>query len=423
MQAEPARPLESIREFRRRAGPLHKSDGHGRNAAAGRAGVASFSLEPLVEGEKVVEVIDRKLDQKLKTVEQDVLNRLGRLESQLRKAMDGHRWEEEVQEKEKEVRQRVDRLAEEVRGTLKQEPVSDRKKRLGFLDGIISVARKGARFNLFSAARQFLREARMIGRSEEVDEFGMDPVFEDLAMPVLDFFYHRWWRIDSFGVKNIPSTGRALLVSNHSGTLPFDGAMTKLAVRKEHPAQREVRFLVEDFVFYFPFVSSGITRFGGVRACQENAQRLLEHDQLVAVYPEGVKGLGKPYKHRYQLARFGRGGFIKLCIRSRAPILPVSVVGAEETAPIITKSTFMAKLLRVPYFPITITFPWLGVLGLVPLPTKWTIDFGEEVDVTSGGKASVDDDLFVNRQSERVRAAIQNMIIYRLQRRKSIFFG
>lgn len=385
--------------------------------------LAAFSVEPLVEGEKIVELIDRKLDQKFRSVEGDVVQRLSALETQLKKALQSYRWEEAIQEREKQVRSRVDQLTEEVRGVLKGPGVPEKKRRVSFFDGLTSVIRKGARINIWNSARRALRELRMLGRSDEVDEFGMDPVFEDLIMPGLDFFYHRWWRIDSFGVKNVPNEGRALMVSNHSGTLPFDGAMTKLAVRKEHPAQREVRFLVEDFVFYFPFLSSGIARFGGVRACQENAERLLNHDQLVAVYPEGVKGLGKYYKHRYQLERFGRGGFITLCIRTRAPVIPVSVVGAEETAPIIAKSTFLAKLLRVPYFPITVTFPWLGALGLIPLPTKWTIDFGEAMDVTNGGRAGLDDDLFINRQSERVRGTIQNMIIYRLQRRKSIFFG
>lgn len=388
-----------------------------------RRDMAAFSVEPLLEGEKIVEVIDRKLDDRLRVVEREALDRLSQLEQQLKQALTDARWEERVQEKEQEVRSRVDRLTEELRGTLSSQPVPDKKRRLRFFDGVASLVRKGARVNWWTSLRQVLREIRMIGRSEEVDEFGMDPVFEELVMPVLDFFYHRWWRIESNGVKNIPSEGRGLLVSNHSGTLPFDGAMTKLAVRKEHPAKREVRFLVEDFVFYFPFLSSAIMRFGGVRACQENAQRLLDHDQLVAVYPEGVKGLGKYYKHRYQLARFGRGGFITLCMRSRSPVVPVAVVGAEETAPIIAKSTFLAKLFRVPYFPITVTFPWLGLLGLVPLPTKWTIDFGEPLDVTDRGRASLSDDLFINRQSERVRSAIHNMMIYRLQRRKSIFFG
>jgi 1-acyl-sn-glycerol-3-phosphate acyltransferase len=268
------------------------------------------------------------------------------------------------------------------------------------------------------------RDLAMRDRSDVVDEFGRDPLYSARVEPFLEFLYSKWFRCDVRGVENVPDSGRGLLVSNHSGTLPYDGAMLMYAVRRDSAAHRELRPLVEDFVFHFPYLGTFINRIGGVRACQENAERLLGQDQLVAVFPEGIKGIGKLYRERYRLQRFGRGGFIKLALRTGAPIIPVAIVGAEEIHPMIGRITWLAKSVGIPYVPITPTFPFLGPLGLFPLPTKWTIRFGPPLDLAGRyGPSAADDRILVNKLAETVRSTIQEMIDETLSQRKSILFG
>lgn len=271
------------------------------------------------------------------------------------------------------------------------------------------------------------RQLPMIGSrnilEEEVDPFGRDPAFEQMLKPFFDFMYYKYWRVTTHGLENIPSSGRGLLVANHSGTLPWDGSMIRLAVTNDHPANRDVRFLVEDFVYYLPFVGTYMYRIGGVRASQENAERLLNNDLLVAVFPEGVKGIGKYFSHRYHLQRFGRGGFVKLAIKTGTPIIPVAVIGAEEIHPILYKSSLLAKPLGIPYVPITPTLPALGPLGFVPLPTKWSIYFGKPIDLSAYGKDVLDDELEIHRISERVRQTIQNLVTEALKKRHSVWRG
>jgi len=249
-------------------------------------------------------------------------------------------------------------------------------------------------------------------------------VFASRIQPLLDFLYRQYFRVDATGFDNIPSDGRVLVVANHSGTVPYDGAILMHAVRAEHPAHRDVRPLVENFVFHFPYMGTLINRIGGVRACQENARRLLEDDQAVAVFPEGIKGIGKLYKERYKLQRFGRGGFIKLALRTGAPIVPVAIIGAEEIHPMLGRITWFAKSIGIPYVPVTPTFPFLGPLGALPLPTKWSIRFGEAMDVAATyGPDAADDRILVNKLAEQVRSKIQAMIDQGLAERQSVLFG
>ena len=263
----------------------------------------------------------------------------------------------------------------------------------------------------------------MRNRSEEVDDFGFDPVYERKVLPFFDFLYDRYFRVEVEGAANVPPEGRCLLVGNHSGTLPYDGMMLKLAMKREHPQKRDVRWLAEDFIFHFPFLGSFTNRVGAVRACQENAERLLKQDALVAVFPEGVKGIGKLFKQRYQLQRFGRGGFIKLCLRTQTPIVPVAIVGAEETNPMLFRIEYLTKALGLPYFPVTPTFPLLGPVGLLPAPTKWKIMFGEPVAFEGYGQEAADDEILVGRLAERVRATIQGMLDRSIGERRSVWFG
>jgi 1-acyl-sn-glycerol-3-phosphate acyltransferase len=268
------------------------------------------------------------------------------------------------------------------------------------------------------------RKLAMRDRSDVVDEFGRDPRVAARVDPLLEFLYKSYFRVEARGVGHIPDGGRGLIVANHSGTLPYDGAMIMHAVRSEHRARREVRPLVEDFVFHFPYLGTLMNRIGGVRACPENAERLLSQDQLVAVFPEGIKGIGKLFKERYQLQRFGRGGFIKLALKCDAPIIPTAVVGAEEIHPMVGKITWLAKSFGIPYIPVTPTFPFLGPLGMVPLPTKWFLVFGEPLYFNAEyGPDGAGDRILVNKLAEQVRIKIQEMIDAVLKQRRSILFG
>jgi len=265
-------------------------------------------------------------------------------------------------------------------------------------------------------------QAAMRNRSEEVDDFGYDPTYDARVRPLFDFLYAKYFRVECRGIANVPQHGRCMLVANHSGTIPFDGPMLKTAVKREHAQKRDVRWLTEDFVFHFPFLGSFETRIGAVRACQENAERLLRQETLLAVFPEGIKGIGKLFRDRYKLQRFGRGGFVRLALRTQTPIVPVAIVGAEETNPMLARLESVAKPLGVPYVPITPTFPLLGPLGLLPAPTKWKIVFGEPIPMTDGAESEADE-LLVTRLADRVRGAIQELLDGAVRERKSVLFG
>jgi 1-acyl-sn-glycerol-3-phosphate acyltransferase len=268
------------------------------------------------------------------------------------------------------------------------------------------------------------RNLAMRGRSDRVDDFGRDPVYTGRIESFLDFLYQRYFRVDMQGLDHVPGTGPAIVVANHSGALPFDGLMLMHVLRREHPARRDARPLIEDFLFHFPYLGPFINRVGGVRACPENAERLLDAGQVVIAFPEGAKGMSKLYRDRYRLQRFGRGGFIKLALRTRSPIIPAAIVGAEESQPMLGKITWLAKSVGIPYVPITPTFPWLGPLGLAPLPVKWFMCFGPPMDLAAEyGAEAAGDRLLVSRLAEVVRASIQSMVDDILARRRSLIFG
>jgi 1-acyl-sn-glycerol-3-phosphate acyltransferase len=256
-----------------------------------------------------------------------------------------------------------------------------------------------------------------------VDPYGMDRDMIEVVRPFMSFMYHTWWRVSSQGLEHVPAEGRALLVSNHSGVLPWDGAMISSAVATEHPVRldRVVRSLHLHWFSTLPFVAPALAATGQVPGLPENAVRLLENDELVCVFPEGLKGVGKLYKDRYKLARFGRGGFVQAALRARAPIIPVAVVGAEEIYPMLYNAESFAKLMGFPYFPLTPFFPWLGLLGTIPLPTRWSITFCPPISTEEYGPRAADDPLTVLSLAERVRDTIQETIDARLAERTSVF--
>ncbi len=257
--------------------------------------------------------------------------------------------------------------------------------------------------------------------SHSEDEWGFDEDFSDLVEPFFGFLYDRWWRVKVEGAHRVPAHGRALLASNHAGILPWDATMISLALLREHPLPRHPRFLVLNWAFDLPWISVFIRKVGGVVASPYNALRLLEQDQLVAVFPEGVKGTGKPFAERYQLQRFGRGGFVEIALRSGAPIVPVAVVGSEEIYPKLGDVPPLARLIGAPFFPVTPTFPWLGPLGVVPLPSKWRIEFCEPIDTVHYGPEAASDRGLVLELTDQVRETVQQALLANLVRRGPAF--
>jgi 1-acyl-sn-glycerol-3-phosphate acyltransferase len=271
-----------------------------------------------------------------------------------------------------------------------------------------------------TAGLDFLR--RRATGEYDTDEFGFDPDLTDHALlPLLRPFFQKWFRVESRGLENVPSVGGALVVANHSGTLPVDALMTTVALHDDHPAQRRFRLLGADLVFDMPFVGAMARKFGSTLACNEDAERLLTEGELVGVFPEGFKGIGKPFRERYTLQRFGRGGFVTAALRTGKPIIPCAIVGAEEIYPMIGNSKTAARLLGLPYFPITPTFPLLGPLGLLPLPSKWLIAFGEPIETASYGPAAAEDPMLVFNLTDQVRETIQHSIYQLLLQRKGVF--
>ena len=256
----------------------------------------------------------------------------------------------------------------------------------------------------------------------EVDEWGFDKEFFETIQPIVRWIYQKYWRVTVTGVENVPALGRALLVANHSGVLPWDGAMIVMAILEEHPDPRLVRALVLSLPFAIPFLGAVINKGGGVQALPANSERLLNQDQLTLVFPEGVKGIGKPFRKRYQLARFGRGGFVRVALNTKSPIIPVSVVGAEEIYPNLYNMKPLASLFGIPYIPVTPFFPLLGPLGVIPLPTKWYIHFGKPIQIPEMAYRRSEEPLLVSKISAQVRDTIQRSIHERLKKRRGVFW-
>ncbi|MDN3353960.1 lysophospholipid acyltransferase family protein [Actinomadura sp. DC4] len=272
-----------------------------------------------------------------------------------------------------------------------------------------------------ASALRFVR--RRLAGDYEVDEFGFDPELnEGLLLPALRPLYERWFRAEMTGLDNVPSTGPALVVGNHSGTLPIDGVMLQVGLHDHHPAHRNLRLLGADLVYQIPVLAHLARKSGHTLACQADATRLLSKNQLVGVFPEGFKGVGKPWSERYKLQRFGRGGFVATALRAQVPIVPCAIVGAEEIYPKIADLKPLARLLGLPYFPVTPTWPHLGLLGLLPLPSKWLIAFGEPIRTDEYDPAQAEDHMTVFNLTDQVRETIQNMLYDVLRRRGPAFF-
>jgi 1-acyl-sn-glycerol-3-phosphate acyltransferase len=273
-----------------------------------------------------------------------------------------------------------------------------------------------------AAVAEFVR--RRLTGDYTVDEFGFDPHFNDgVVLPILRTLFSSWFRVEVGGIENLPETGAALVVANHAGVLPFDGLMASVAVHDKHPAQRALRLLAADMVFDTPLLGPAARKAGHTMACMPDAQRLLAKGELTAVFPEGYKGLGKHFRDRYKLQRFGRGGFVSAALRTRAPIVPCSIVGSEEIYPMIADAKLLARLFGLPYFPITPLFPLAGPAGLIPLPSKWYIEFGAPISTADYEEAAADDPMVTFELTDQVRETIQQTLYRLLANRRNAFLG
>jgi len=274
---------------------------------------------------------------------------------------------------------------------------------------------------VFEELRHRVGTLGMVERSGEVDEFGLDEVTLHRLRLLLDFLMDRYWRVDVSGLDAIDPRRPNLLVANHSGLLPYDGLMLSHAVARWHPRGWRPRFLVADWLITLPFAQPYLARLGGVRACRENADRLLRTGRSVIAFPEGVKGAAKVFADRYRLKRFGRGGVIRAAVENGVPLVPVAIVGAEEAHPILFKAEMPARSLGLPFVPVTPTFPLLGPLGLLPLPTKWIIAVGDPIPLDDLEPAALDDELLLSRLTEELRATIQELVREALEKRTSVW--
>ncbi|MFC9557284.1 lysophospholipid acyltransferase family protein [Rhodococcus sp. NPDC056960] len=269
---------------------------------------------------------------------------------------------------------------------------------------------------------EFVR--RRLSGDYHVDDFGYDPHFaENVWLPILRPLFDKWFRVEVSGLENIPTTGGALVVANHAGVLPIDGLMTSVAVHDHHPAHRPLRMLAADLAFEMPLVGGVARKAGHTLACHPDAVRLLQDGEVAAVFPEGFKGIGKPFSERYKLQRFGRGGFVSAAMRTGAPIIPCSIVGSEEIYPKIGELGTLARLLGMPYFPVTPLFPHFGPLGLVPLPSKWYIEFGKPIVTDTYDASAADDPMELFEVTDHVRETIQQTLYRLLAKRRNVFLG
>ncbi|WP_227979524.1 lysophospholipid acyltransferase family protein [Nocardia spumae] len=258
----------------------------------------------------------------------------------------------------------------------------------------------------------------------QVDEFGLDQhLLESVILPALRPLSDLWFRVEVNGIENIPASGGALVVSNHAGVVPLDALMVQLAVHDRHPDHRALRLLAADLVFELPVVGGLARKAGHTLACPADAERLLRSGEVAGVFPEGFKGVGKPYSERYKLQRFGRGGFVSAAVKTGVPIIPCSIVGSEEIYPKLADIKPLARLLGLPYFPVTPTFPHLGLLGTVPLPSKWTIEFGAPISTDNFPAEAADDPMTMFEVTDQVRETIQQTLYKLLTKRRNPFTG
>jgi 1-acyl-sn-glycerol-3-phosphate acyltransferase len=260
-------------------------------------------------------------------------------------------------------------------------------------------------------------------RRSDVDRWGRSEHFRALTRRVFDPIYKHWFRVEWEGFDHLPEHGGALLVANHAGAIPPDAPSIMHGIEKD--LGRAVYGLAENLFRTLPVVGTLWSRSGGVAAHPDNAYRLLhDEEQLVLVFPEGTKGTGKLYTERYRLRRFGRGGFVEIAMRAGVPVIPIAVMGAEEAMPIMFKSTRLAKMLNLPYFPVTANTLAFGPAGLVAyFPAKFRIRVLPPVYFDVAPNQERYSRSRVMEESERIRRMVQDALYDMLRKRRSVWFG
>ncbi len=257
---------------------------------------------------------------------------------------------------------------------------------------------------------------RLLEPPERLDRFGMDPRFVERLEPVVELLCSAWWRVALRDVRNVPAEGAAVVVANHAGAVPWDAFVLRHAVRRH----RDLRPLLDDRECALAIVGPAAVRYGAVRSSAESAGRLLAEGQVIGVFPEGSAVAHKPWRERYRLQRFGRGGFAKVALRAGAPVVPCAIVGSEEASPGIARTGWLAERLGVPLLAANPSLR-VAAAGLLPLPSRWTIRFGEPVATRDLGAAAADDAGVVNALTERVRARVQELLDEELAGRSSVY--
>ncbi len=261
---------------------------------------------------------------------------------------------------------------------------------------------------------------RLLEPAERLDRFGMDVRFAERLEPLVDLLYATWWRVAVRDVGQVPASGPAVVVANHAGSVPWDAFVLRHALRREHPARRDLRPLLDDAECDLAVLGAAAVRYGAVRASPEAAAAILGSGGVVGVFPEGSAAARKPWRDRYRIQRFGRGGFVKVALRAGAPIVPCAIVGSEEASPAISRAGWLADRLGFPLLPGTAALR-LGAVGLLPLPSRWTLRFGEPVDLSGQDPGAAQDQVTVNAIAERVRTALQAMLDEGVAARTSVF--
>jgi 1-acyl-sn-glycerol-3-phosphate acyltransferase len=261
--------------------------------------------------------------------------------------------------------------------------------------------------------------ARLLEPPERLDRHGLDARFYERAQPLLDLLYATWWRTEARGVERIPDRGAAIIVANHAGAVPWDALVLRHALHRDHPARRDLRPLLDDREADLPFFGPLAIRLGAVRSAPEPAERLLRDGALLGVFPEGSAVARKSWGERYRIQRFGRGGFVKLALRTGVPIIPCAIVGSEEASPGIARPGWLAETLGIAALPGSSLR--VGAAGLLPLPSRWSLRFGESVGLAGAGPAAADDPATVNALTEGVRATLQAMLDEEVAARRSVF--
>jgi 1-acyl-sn-glycerol-3-phosphate acyltransferase len=274
-----------------------------------------------------------------------------------------------------------------------------------------------------AGAADFVRR-RAAGDYEVDPESGFDPELnQHVLMPAARALYRGWFRVQMRGLEHVPADGAALIVANHSGVLPVDALMLQVGLLDEHRAHRNLRLLGANLVYAVPLLGRVARASGHVPASPAEAERLLATGALVGVFPEGFKGIGKPFSDRYKLQRFGRGGFVRLALRTGVPLIPCAIVGAEEIYPMVADLPELAARLKLPYFPVTPLFPWLGPLGAIPLPSNWMIEFCDPVRTDGFTPDQCDDEGVIAELADKVKDMIASKIDELLAERGPAFGG